>query len=78
MITPFEKVLVKVELAPYKIVDFDLSDNNVKLITNLNYEFFLDKNIKPFDFFKEGFKRDSRICTSNGCDGYWVLNVGKS
>ena len=44
LITPFEKVLVKVELAPYKIIDFDLSDNNVKLITNLNYEFFLDKN----------------------------------
>ena len=44
LITPYEKVLVKVELAPYKIVDFDLCDNNVKLITNLNYEFFLDKN----------------------------------
>ena len=43
LVTPVEKVPVKVEFAPYKIIDFNISANEVKLITNLNYEFVLNK-----------------------------------
>jgi Uncharacterized protein conserved in bacteria len=31
-------------LAPYKIIDFEIVDDNIKLITNLNYDFFLDED----------------------------------
>tara|TARA_B100001121_G_scaffold149107_1_gene130561 strand:+ start:33 stop:566 length:534 start_codon:yes stop_codon:yes gene_type:complete len=44
LVTPVEKILVKVELAPYKIIDFEEIDGDIKLISNLNYDFFLDKN----------------------------------
>lgn len=43
LVTPVEKVPVKVELAPYKIIDFDVNDEKVQLITNLNFQFILDK-----------------------------------
>ena len=43
MVTPVEKVPVKVELAPYKIIDFEITDEKVQLITNLNFQFILDK-----------------------------------
>ena len=42
LVTPVEKVPVKVDLAPYKIIDFEITDNAVILITNLNYSFELD------------------------------------
>ncbi len=44
LVTPVEKVPVKVELAPYKIIDFDINNENINLITNLNYDFILNKN----------------------------------
>lgn len=44
LVTPVEKVPVKVELAPYVIIDFKINDDSVLLTTNLNYEFILDKN----------------------------------
>ena len=44
LVTPIEKIYVKTELAPYKIIDFEIIDDNIKLITNLNYDFFLDEN----------------------------------
>ena len=43
LVTPAEKVPVKVELAPYKIIDFEVNDEKVQLITNLNFQFILDK-----------------------------------
>lgn len=43
LVTPVEKVPVKVELAPYKIIDFEVNDEKVQLITNLNFQFILDK-----------------------------------
>ena len=42
LVTPIEKIIVKTDLAPYKIIDFEIVDDNIKLITNLNYDFFLD------------------------------------
>jgi hypothetical protein len=33
---------VKVELAPYQIIDFEFIQDNVKLVTNLNFEFILN------------------------------------
>ena len=43
LVTPVEKVPVKVELAPYKIIDFEVNDEKVQLKTNLNFQFILDK-----------------------------------
>ena len=44
LVTPVEKVPVKVELAPYKIIDFEIINNKVELTTNLNFKFFLNKD----------------------------------
>ncbi len=44
LVTPVEKVPVKVELAPYKIIDFQISEKKVELTTNLNFKFYLNKN----------------------------------
>ena len=44
LVTPVEKILVNVDLAPYKIIDFEIINENIKFITNLNYDFYLDKN----------------------------------
>ena len=43
LVTPVEKVPVKVELAPYKVIDFEFIKNKIKLITNLNFEFILNE-----------------------------------
>ncbi|MAR95381.1 MAG: hypothetical protein CMD46_03355 [Gammaproteobacteria bacterium] len=43
LVTPVEKVPVKVDIAPYKIIDFEIYDNKVTLATNLNYNFELNK-----------------------------------
>ena len=43
LVTPVEKVPVKVELAPYKVIDFEISKNNIKLFTNMNYDFVLNE-----------------------------------
>ena len=42
LVTPVEKVPVKVELAPYKVIDFEISKNKIKLFTNMNYDFELN------------------------------------
>ena len=44
LVTPVEKIVVNVDIAPYKIIDFEVIDDNIKLITNLNYDFYLDKD----------------------------------
>jgi len=44
LVTPVEKVPVKVELAPYKIIDFEIGEESVELVTNLNFKFFLNKD----------------------------------
>lgn len=44
LVTPVEKVPVKVELAPYMIIDFEMVSDSIILSTNLNYEFILDKD----------------------------------
>tara|TARA_X000000950_G_scaffold109828_1_gene138437 strand:+ start:19503 stop:20033 length:531 start_codon:yes stop_codon:yes gene_type:complete len=44
LVTPVEKVPVKVELAPYKIIDFEMYKEDIRLITNLNYEFILNES----------------------------------
>ena len=42
LVTPYEKVPVIVDIAPYMIVDFEFNkDDSLKLITNLNYSFIL-------------------------------------
>ena len=43
LVTPSEKVPVKVEIAPYMIIDFKLNKNIIELTTNLNYSFGLEQ-----------------------------------
>ena len=44
LVTPVEKILVNVVLAPYKIIDFEIVNDNIKFITNLDYDFYLDED----------------------------------
>lgn len=45
LVTPVEKVPVKVEIAPYVITDFNFdNDKNITFNTNFDYSFTLDKN----------------------------------
>ena len=48
LVTPVEKVLVKVDLAPYMIVDYEVDSGNKKIIlkTNLDLSFPLDGDHK--------------------------------
>ena len=48
LVTPVEKVAVKVDLAPYKIIDYevDSDDKNIILKTNLDLSIPLDKDHK--------------------------------
>src|SRR5210317_1394460 len=48
LVTPVEKVLVKVDLAPYMIVDYEVDSDNKKIIlkTNLDLSFPLDRDHK--------------------------------
>ena len=45
LVTPIEKVIVKVDIAPYMIVDYEVDDElkNIILKTNLDYSFSLDE-----------------------------------
>ncbi len=43
LVTPVEKVPVKVEIAPYVIIDYKINDDSISLTTNMNYEFILNK-----------------------------------
>jgi len=43
LVTPVEKVPVKVEIAPYVIIDYKINDDSILLTTNMNYEFILNK-----------------------------------
>tara|TARA_B100001250_G_scaffold413958_1_gene449956 strand:+ start:224 stop:754 length:531 start_codon:yes stop_codon:yes gene_type:complete len=44
LVTPVEKVPVKVEIAPYVIIDYKINDDSILLTTNMNYEFILNKD----------------------------------
>tara|TARA_B100000029_G_scaffold424271_1_gene431916 strand:+ start:3159 stop:3692 length:534 start_codon:yes stop_codon:yes gene_type:complete len=43
-VTPVEKVLVKVDIAPYMIIDYLIQDDKYLFITNLDYSFELLKD----------------------------------
>ena len=43
LVTPHEKVPVKVDLAPYKIIDYKILKNSICLSTNFDYDFILNK-----------------------------------
>jgi hypothetical protein len=46
LVTPVEKVIVKVDIAPYMIVDYEVDEEqkNILLKTNLDFNFSLDEN----------------------------------
>tara|TARA_B100000965_G_C19462782_1_gene700487 strand:- start:90 stop:623 length:534 start_codon:yes stop_codon:yes gene_type:complete len=74
LVTPVEKVPVRVELAPYKIIDYSLSDDRVSLLTNFDYEFVLNKTnttklIKNNDVFIP------IVNVRNNLDGFFDRNT---
>ena len=74
LVTPVEKVPVRVELAPYKIIDYSLSDDRVSLLTNFDYEFVLNKTnttklIKNKDVFIP------IVNVRNNLDGFFDRNT---
>ena len=74
LVTPVEKVPVRVELAPYKIIDYSLTDDRVSLLTNFDYEFVLSKTnstklIKNKDVFIP------IVNVRNNLDGFFDRNT---
>ena len=74
LVTPVEKVPVRVELAPYKIIDYSLAGDRVSLLTNFDYEFVLSKTnttklIKNKDVFIPIVK------VRNDLDGFFDRNT---
>ena len=74
LVTPVEKVPVKVELAPYKIIDYSLADDRVSLLTNFDYKFVLSKTnttklIKNKDVFIP------IVNVRNNLDGFFDRNT---
>ena len=74
LVTPVEKVPVRVELAPYKIIDYSFNDDGISLLTNFDYEFVLSitnttKLIKNKDVFIP------IVNVRNNLDGFFDRNT---
>ena len=74
LVTPFEKVPLKVELAPYKIINFDIFDNNIKLYTNLNFNFILDK-INTMRLIKHNNSLIPLVVIRDNIEGFFDRNI---
>ena len=74
LVTPSEKVPVHVDLAPYVITNFEISNKGIHLETNLDYSFDLNKlnSTNLIDF--EGSKLPI-IHVRNGIDGFFNRNI---
>ena len=74
LVTPVEKVPVRVELAPYKIIDYSLTDDRVSLLTNFDYEFVLSKtNTTKLIKNKDAFIPIVNV--RNNLDGFFDRNT---
>ena len=74
LVTPVEKVPVRVELAPYEIIDYSLAGDKVSLLTNFDYKFVLSKTnttklIKNKDVFIP------IVNVRNNLDGFFDRNT---
>ena len=76
LVTPVEKVPVKVDLAPYKIIDYEVdSDNkNIILKTNLDLSIPLDKDHK-LELKKIGDEHIPFVHVRNNLEGFISRSV---
>ena len=74
LVTPVEKVPVKVELAPYKIIDFAITDNNIKLVTNMDYEFVLNE-LNTTRLIKYNNSEIPLVHVRNHIEGFFDRNI---
>tara|TARA_X000000950_G_scaffold232407_1_gene281351 strand:- start:3538 stop:4071 length:534 start_codon:yes stop_codon:yes gene_type:complete len=74
LVTPVEKVLVKVDLAPYKIVDFKINNKSIILETNLNYDFELN-DVNTTKLIKENNTSIPIVNVRNNIEGFFNRNT---
>ena len=76
LVTPVEKVLVKVDIAPYMIVDYevDLELKNIILKTNLDYNFSLDAT-HPMDLRLLGKESIPFVTVRDNLEGFISRSV---
>ena len=74
LVTPVEKVLVKVDLAPYKIIDFKINDKSIILETNLNYDFELN-DVNTTKLIKENNTSIPIVNVRNNIEGFFNRNT---
>ena len=74
LVTPVEKVPVKVDLAPYKIIDFIICEKTITLKTNLNYDFELDQH-NTTKLIKENDTYIPIVNVRNNIEGFFNRNT---
>ena len=74
LVTPVEKVLVRVDLAPYKIIDFKINDKSIILQTNLNYDFELN-DVNTTKLIKENNTSIPIVNVRNNIEGFFNRNT---
>ena len=76
LVTPVEKVAVKVDLAPYMIVDYEVDDNKTKIIlkTNLDLSIPLDKE-HQLELKKIGNENIPFVYVRDGIEGFISRSV---
>ena len=74
LVTPVEKVPVRVELAPYKIIDFEINDTYIKLVTNMNYEFVLNE-LNTTRLIKYNNSEIPLVHVRNDIEGFFDRNI---
>ena len=74
LVTPTEKVPVKVEIAPYVIEDFKIIEDAIELKTNLNYSFLLtEKDLVRLKEIEGAFL--PLITVRNSIEGFFNRNT---
>ena len=74
LITPHEKVPLKVDLAPYKIIDYTFLDNFIRLSTNFDYDFILNKT-NTTKLIKDNESSIPIVHVRNNIDGFFDRNT---
>ena len=76
LVTPVEKVAVKVDLAPYMIVDYEVDDSKTKIIlkTNLDLSIPLDKE-HQLELKKIGNENIPFVYVRDGIEGFISRSV---
>lgn len=74
LVTPVEKVLVRVDLAPYKIIDFKINDKSIILQTNLNYDFELN-DVNTTKLIKDNNTSIPIVNVRNNIEGFFNRNT---